>query len=286
METYFLHDSHSHLELLLERIGVLPEKFLENVNFDNFNEMLEKINLDEVSLFISNILARHDLAIHATVDNINYYLARSLIKNNKVKFLLGSHPEIVKSDFDVYSYLVEQQNVMAKFNDFIGIGEIGLDYYYSQDEIVHKLQQSLMKEQIILANQLGKPIVFHVREAFDDFFRIIDEARLDKPFIVHCFTGTLSDAGNIIKRGGYLGIGGILTFRKSQWLREVVEKIDLDKIVLETDLPFLSPEPYRGKICLPEYVDFIGQKIAEIKNVSNFEIFTKSKSNVQKIFGL
>ena len=163
----------------------------------------------------------------------------------------------------------------------IGIGEIGLDYYHN--DMNKERQKEIFIKQIELAEKYDLPIVIHSRESIQDVYDILKEHHARG--VIHCFSGSLEMAKLFIDLGFYLGIGGVLTFKNSK-LKEVVQELSLDNIVLETDSPYLAPEPYRGHTNYPQNIKVIAQTLRKIKEVSLDEVAEKTTNNVHKIYNL
>lgn len=202
-----------------------------------------------------------------------------VIKNyDMVYAALGYHPSecLLVNDSD----LLEIENYIFNNKKIIGIGEIGLDYHYGKDD---KEQQILLFEkQLKLAEKCNLPVVIHSRDATMDTINILKKYKVSG--IIHCFSGSYETALEYIKMGFKLGIGGVITFKNSTKLREVVEKIDLSNIVLETDSPYLTPEPFRGKTNSPKNIPIIANKIAIIKGVSVSMVEELTYKNVTEVF--
>lgn len=195
--------------------------------------------------------------------------------------MMGLHPCYVKENYKTELLLVEQW--LAK-RSFAAIGEIGLDYYW--DTNFSKQQEEAFRIQIEWALQYKLPIVIHTRNATQDTINIIKEYTGRGLYgIFHCFGGSYETAIEVIKAGFYLGIGGVLTYKKAG-LAEVLGKIGLEHMVLETDAPYLTPVPFRGKRNESSYLQYVVAKLAEVKNVSIEEVATITTTNAQKIFGL
>ena len=166
---------------------------------------------------------------------------------------------------------------------FYAVGEIGIDLYW--DKTFVKEQEEAFKIQIQWASEKKLPIVIHSRNSTDEIIKILKAyAHLNLLGIFHCFSGNLDQANEIIEMGFYLGIGGVVTFKNSG-LDKVVEKINLENIVLETDAPYLAPVPFRGKRNEPAYILNVVKKIAEIKNILEEEVTNITFANAGKIFG-
>lgn len=168
------------------------------------------------------------------------------------------------------------------------IGETGLDYYHPG--FSKELQQKYLVDHLQLANACDLPIVIHCRSAFADFFEILDrECCINgkwRPGVLHCFTGTMEEAEQVIKRGWYISFSGIITFKKSDDLREVVRQMPLDKILIETDSPWLAPQLHRGKSNEPAYIVETAKTIAQVKGISLDEVAQTTFKNTQNLFRL
>lgn len=200
-------------------------------------------------------------------------------KYDNVYATIGFHPSeadcIKESDF---SWL---ENIIKNNKKIIGIGEIGLDYYYGKDN--KEQQKNLFDNQLKLAKKLNLPVVIHTRDAFLDTYNLLEKYKLKG--VIHCFSGSIEVANLYISLGYYLGIGGVVTFKNSN-LPKVIEEISLESIFLETDSPYLSPEPHRGKENSPKNIPLIAEKIASIKKVSTNEVEKITYSNVTSLFDL
>ncbi len=193
--------------------------------------------------------------------------------------MMGLHPCSVKENFKEELAMVEDHLRKRKF---VAIGEIGLDFYW--DKTFTPQQYEAFHHQISLALKYELPIVIHTRNAMRETIDVVKEyVSKNVSGIFHCFGDSIEFAGEIIGMGFYLGIGGVLTYKKSG-LAEVLKNIDLKHIVLETDAPFLTPVPHRGKRNESSYIRIIAEKIAEIKNVSIEEVANQTSANAEKVF--
>jgi TatD DNase family protein len=194
--------------------------------------------------------------------------------------MMGLHPVSVKEDYQ------EELNLVAEWlgkRKFAAVGEIGLDYYW--DRSFDQQQIAAFHQQIEWALQYKLPIVIHSRESMDDCIRIVQEHQKGAlGGIFHCFTGTEEQARQIIDAGFYLGIGGVLTYKKTT-LPEVLKNIPLEHLVLETDAPYLPPVPFRGKRNESSYLKYVLEKLAEVKELPKAEVAKITTANAQKIFG-
>ena len=195
--------------------------------------------------------------------------------------VMGLHPTSVNEN-----YKEELKNVESWLDKriFFAIGEIGIDLYW--DKLFKTQQEEAFRYQIDLAKKYNLPIVIHARDSFDEIFRIMDEVMHEKlNGVFHAFTGNTTQATRIIEWGFKIGIGGIVTFKNSG-LDKVVNNIDINHIVLETDSPYLAPVPKRGKRNESAYIVYIAQKIAEIKNISLKEVAQITTDNAKQLFKL
>jgi len=193
--------------------------------------------------------------------------------------MMGLHPTDVKENYSDELEIVK--NHLEK-GGYYAVGEIGIDLYWDKTRL--KEQQDALIRQIQMAKYFNLPIVLHVRDSFDEVFEIID-AHADNKLkgVFHCFTGTIKQAERIINWGFKLGIGGVLTYKNSG-LDLVVKDIPLDHVILETDAPFLTPKPFRGKRNESAYIKYIAQKLAEIKNLPIEEIAELTTCNAMELF--
>ena len=195
--------------------------------------------------------------------------------------MMGLHPCSVAEDVEEQLKTVEEWLEKRRFT---AIGEIGIDLYW--DKTFFKQQQNAFRRQISLAKQYNLPYVIHSRNSFDETMEIVSEFKKDQiKAIFHCFSGNTEQAQQVIAAGDFkLGIGGVVTFKNSG-LDKVVEAIDLQHLVLETDAPYLAPAPYRGKRNEPDYLLLVAKKIAEIKNISIEEVAAVTTANSTYVFG-
>ncbi len=194
--------------------------------------------------------------------------------------MMGLHPCSVKENYDEELRMVEDW--LSK-RPFVAVGEIGLDYYW--DLSFKEQQMVVFEKQIQLSLQYKLPIVIHSRNSLDDCIQVVSKYMGKARGIFHCFSGTLQQANKIIELGFYLGIGGVITY-KNAGLAEIMKAITLDYVVLETDAPYLTPVPFRGKRNESSYLKYVVQKLAEVKNISREEVARITTENAKKVFGL
>ena len=216
-------------------------------------------------------------AIDSTYSEAMYALEASY--PNNMYLMTGVHPTHVKAN-----YLEELAHIKDQlaFRKFIAVGEIGIDLYWDKSTL--KLQQEMFRAQIQLAKQYGLPIVIHCRDAFDEVFEILEEEKGSNLFgIFHCFTGTFEQAKKAISYNMKLGIGGVVTFKNGK-IDQFLNQISLDHIVLETDAPYLSPVPFRGKRNESSYILNVLEKLSDIYAISMEDLALITTENSKSIF--
>jgi TatD DNase family protein len=195
--------------------------------------------------------------------------------------MIGLHPTSVKDGFEAELKFVEDELQKGKY---IAIGETGIDLYW--DSTFSEQQKFAFTKQLRWAKKYKLPIVIHTRDSFNEVYNIVNKEKTDDlNGVFHCFTGTLSEAYKIMDIGFYMGIGGIITFKNSG-LAEVCETIPSSSLVLETDSPFLTPVPYRGKRNESSYLNYIASKLADSKRTSASEIIDITTQNANNLFNL
>ncbi len=200
-----------------------------------------------------------------------------------VFLMAGLHPTHVKENYEEELEKVEKQLSEAT-QEFYAIGEIGVDLYWDQSTL--EIQQDAFRRQIRLAKKYQLPIVIHCRNAFDEVFEVLESEKDEKLFgVFHCFTGTLQQAKQALSYNLKLGIGGVVTFKNGK-IDTFLEEIPLEEIVLETDGPYLSPAPFRGKRNKPEYLLKVAEKLSEIYAKELEEIALQTTQNSKDIFGI
>ena len=209
--------------------------------------------------------------------------ALELAKSHRRIFAtVGIHPhDVAQMDEGWISKLRE----LAQNKRVVAIGEIGLDYYYKHSD--PEVQRKRFAQLLTLADEMNKPVVIHDRDAHDDVWKIIKEVGVPKKGgVFHCFSGDRAFAEKLIEEGFCISIPGVVTFKNAHELQEVVATIPLERILIETDCPYLSPEPYRGKRNEPSYVVQVAEKIAELKGLALKDVARVTTLNAKRIFGL
>ncbi|GJL64647.1 MAG: putative metal-dependent hydrolase YabD [Nitrospirales bacterium] len=199
---------------------------------------------------------------------------------------IGVHPHEVKHIQDSWYRELKE---LAKHPKVVGYGEIGLDFHY--DHSPRDTQRQRFREQIQLAHELQLPVVIHTREAQDDTITILREEHASQiGGVIHCFSGDASLANNALDLGFYISFSGIITFRNASELREIVRTVPDDRLLIETDAPYLTPVPYRGKRNESAYIKQVAEKVAEVKEGANPEAFERiakmTATNAKRLFNL
>ena len=192
---------------------------------------------------------------------------------------VGVHPSDV---YDMTEADLETLREWSSLDKIVAIGEIGLDYHYPDTD--KALQQKWFIRQLQLAREEKLPVVIHSRDAAADTLAIMQEHGRELGGVIHCFSYTKEMAAEYLKMGYYIGIGGVLTFKNAKKLVEAVEMIPLERLVLETDAPYLAPDPYRGKRNESAYLTYVAQKLAQIKGVSYEEIVAQTAKNAKAMY--
>ena len=261
----------THLETNIVITDTHTHLYSEEFDQDR-NEMIQRAIDAGVSRFFIP-------AIDSTCTEAMYELQKNHPEN--VFLMMGLHPTYVKDNY--LEELQHVENELAK-RKFYAVGEIGIDLYWDKTHLPQ--QQIAFRQQIQLAKQYKLPIVIHCREAFDEIFEILEEEKSPELFgIFHCFTGTYEQALQAISYNMKLGIGGVVTFKNGK-IDQFLNQIDLKHIVLETDSPYLSPIPFRGKRNESSYIVNVVDKLAQIYNLSVNDIAAITTENSKAIFGI
>ena len=191
---------------------------------------------------------------------------------------VGSHPDDAANVDDV---LIERYRNLAGREKVMAIGEIGLDYYY--EDVPRAKQQEAFRLQMALAAELDLPVIIHQRDAYEDALKIVDEFPTVKG-VFHCFSGSLEYAKEVVKRGYYMGFTGVITFKNARKAVEVAQWAPLDKLLLETDCPYMAPEPYRGRRSDSTMIPKMAEKIAELRGLSVEQVAKLTRENALRLF--
>ena len=191
----------------------------------------------------------------------------------------GLHPEDIKDDYEdelgkIYPLLIEKKCV--------AVGEIGLDYHY--DEIPRKVQIDVFTRQLIKANEMNLPVIVHDREAHADTLELLKKYK--PKGVLHCFSGSVETAREVLNLGMYLGFGGVVTFKNAVKSVETAKYVPLDRILLETDCPYMAPVPYRGKRNYSSLIKFAAEKIGEIRGIDAQTVIDEANKNTKRLFNI
>ena len=204
-------------------------------------------------------------------------------KNESCFAAVGIHPSDAKK---VQPGDLDKIKELAKANKVIAIGEIGLDYYWDKEEEVKEQQKEYFKEQIKIANELNLPISIHCRDAIEDCLQILKENPVKRGGIMHCYAGSLEISSQFIKLGFLLGFGGTVTFKNSVRPKEVAANVPSTSYVLETDAPYLTPHPFRGKENHSKYLYLVRDQIAELRGITPEQVEKETNENFKRVFGI
>ena len=237
--------------------------------YDNLDDIINKIKSSVVRAVIVN----------GTDMRTNKEVLQLVKKYDIVYGALGFHPtELDDFKDEYYDWLDEHVND----NKIVAIGEIGLDYHY--DNTDKNKQIKIFKRQLEIANKYNKPVIVHSRDSIQDTYNILKQSKCRGS--IHCFSGSLEMAREFIKLNFYIGIGGIITFKNVKNIIEVIKAIDLEYILMETDSPYLTPEPFRGKRNDSSYLVYILEKISILKGIDRDVVNTTINNNVVKLFDI
>lgn len=197
---------------------------------------------------------------------------------------VGVHPSDIDGlNEETYAWLKQQ----AALPKTVAIGEIGLDYYWDKEPEVQKAQRYWFKRQLELARETKLPVIIHSRDAAADTMEVMRDAHAEEiPGVIHCYSYSKEMAQEFIRMGYYIGVGGVVTFKNAKKLKETVESIPLERILLETDCPYMAPEPYRGTRNDSSNIPYVIAKIAELKGITAEEVEHVTEQNARKLFSL
>lgn len=224
--------------------------------------------------------ARVEQIINICIDQTSYEKGLDIQANYSWVFNAGATTphdvdRIGEKDFPVFEKA-------AKEGMLVAIGETGLDYYYEHSQ--KKSQQAYLVRYLHLAQEVDLPVIFHCRDAFEDLFSIVDKEYSGKMAVLHCFTGTMKEAEEVLKRGWYLSLSGIVTFKKSDELREIAKIVPLNQLLIETDTPYLAPQSKRGKPNEPSYLVETASFIADQKKIDVIDLAKTTYQNAKRCF--
>lgn len=268
-----LVDTHAHIPLIIN---------MSSLDVTTADSMLVHTMLQEAQQ--KNVRQIVTIGTMYSDSMQNVALARAF---TDVYATIGIHPTEITEQFAehiaIFRALITREN--AAHNKIVAIGECGVDLYHKKSSLVE--QQDVFRVQIELALEHDLSVVIHSRDAADETLRCLDEFKDSKlRGVIHCFSYDSSIAREFLQRGFVLGIGGTVTYPKNELLRDIMRQITLDDFILETDAPFLAPQPWRGKKNHPQYVAYLAEYIAELRATTTEEVATATTRTAQKIFAL
>lgn len=256
MNTYIV-DTHSHVDMIE---GITIEEVIQNAH---------DAGVDKIIL---------PCAYPRDIEKIN----ELTLKYKEFYGLLGVHPSEARDWTDDLADKI--RTITAENKKIVGIGEIGLDYYW--DKSFNDVQKDVFIKQIQLANELNLPICVHDREAHLDTLNILKEHNNGSKVVLHCFSGSVEFMRECLREGIYIALGGVVTFKNAVKAKEVAQAVPLDKLLLETDAPYLAPVPFRGKENQPSYTRLIAEEIAKLREISVEEVERQTTLNAHHIYNL
>ena len=253
-------DNHAHLDD--EKFDLDREEIIENIKKENIGFISAGYNL-EGSIKAIELSKKYDF-IYATC---------------------GISPnDIPQTEDELWKMLKKVEDLASENSKVLAIGEIGLDYYWEKDENMRNLQKKAFIYQINMANELDLPIVIHTRDAVMDTLEILKNNKVNNNGVFHCCSLNRELVKEGLKLGFYISFAGPVTFKNSKNTNEIIEMVPNDKMLIETDSPYLSPEPFRGKRNDPRNVKYIAKKISEVKKISQEEIGKITYENAKKVY--
>jgi TatD DNase family protein len=250
-------DSHCHLDKL---------------DYESLHD-----GIDDVVRKAQQVNVTEMLSVGVTLDAFPHMMDM-IEQYDNIHASCGVHPLDVESPFDL-----ETLNEFARHPKVVAIGETGLDYHYKPDTAA--LQRQRFEQQVELAVDVNKPVIIHTRNAREDTLAILKNGHAEKcGGVIHCFTEDLAFAQSAMELGFYISVSGIVTFRQATELKEVVKQLPLDRLLIETDSPYLAPVPHRGKQNQPAYVVEVASYIAQLKKLSLAEVATSTTQNFKALF--
>lgn len=255
----YLIDTHAHIDML-----VSEEQQLDKVLAEMSENFVKKAIIPAVEIETQDKI----------VELIN--------QQNNLYGMVGLFPsEAQKYNQEIEEYFTK---IAESCKKIVAVGEIGLDYYW--DKSFADVQKDVFVKQIKLANFLNLPVVVHDRDAHKDTFDILKEVNKGSKVLFHCFSGSTEYMKEVVKEGWYIAIGGVVTFKNAVKMKEVAKQIPLDKLMLETDSPYLTPVPYRGKPNKPAYVKYVAEEIAKLRGITYEEVANITTKNAEEFFGI
>lgn len=259
-----IFDSHAHYED--ERFDVDRVELLSDMGSNNIGRIINvgsTLDTSKASIELSESFEDVYAAVGIHPSEVAFPIDRDM-----------DNPLSIDESLELMPKVLSEIESLSSHKKCVSIGEIGLDYYWDKEEDNHELQRQWFKAQLELASRTNKPVIVHSRDANQETFDILKEAKdkLGIEAVVHCYSGSAEMAVEYVKMGFLIGVGGVVTFKNGRKLRETVEAIPLESILIETDCPYLAPEPYRGQRNDSTKLEFVTEKIAALKDVSVKEV--------------
>ena len=257
----FLVDSHCHVD------GLDYEK-----EHQNLAEVIDKAQARDVQfmLAVSTTLSAFPALQQLTADHAQVVLS------------CGVHPLNLDDDWDI-----ERLHAYASDPNVVALGETGLDYFYHKTPELWAIQQQAFRDHLHVACQLNKPVIVHTRDAREDTINLLAENHVDRcGGVLHCFTEDRETAKRLLDLGMYISFSGILTFKNAEQIREAARYVPMDRILVETDSPYLAPVPYRGKANQPAYTRDVADYLAVVKGLSIEQVAEQTTENFAKLFNI
>lgn len=263
--TNYLIDTHAHLDMVINKDE--EKQATDNEIRETLSEMYEYGVQKVIIPAVEEKTLDRIVGIANTFEN--------------VFAMVGIFPSEAKTYTEMLETKLEK---LAGNKKVVAVGEVGLDYYW--DKSFNNIQKEVFIKQIKLANRLNLPIVVHDREAHKETFDIIKAENKGSKVIFHCFSGSVEFMKECTREGWYIALGGVVTFKNAVKMKDVAKEVPLDKLVLETDSPYLTPVPHRGKPNKPAYVKFVAEEISKIRGISFDEIAEITTKNAEEFFGI
>ncbi len=255
---------------------------MQNSYIINTHSHVNTLKQTPIDQALANAKEKNISIIVPSSSNDDMFEVDEFVKQNDgIYGYVGVYPEFAKDFSD--KTLLNMESIIKNNPKIIGIGEVGLDFYW--DKSFADIQKEVFIKQIKFANELNLPLNIHCRDAYFDTLEILKKYNKNSNAIMHCFSGSFEFAKECIKLGIYISIGGVVTFKNAVKLKEVAKNIPLEYMLLETDDPYLTPVPYRGKENQPSYVTYVCDEIANLRNTSSEIVANATKTNTLKIFG-
>ena len=244
-------------------------------------EMIEGLSVDEILLQAADYGVKKIILPCSDPDDLDIVNELSS-KYPHVYSLLGVHPNDANKWND--NLIDKIKNFISQNKKVVGIGEIGLDYHWGKDDA--EKQREVFIKQLRLANELNMPVCVHDRDAHGETLDILKEYNKNSHVVMHCFSGSVEFMRECLKMGMYIALGGVVTFKNAAKTHEVAREIPLERLLLETDAPFLTPEPHRGEENRPAYTKFVAERIALLKELPVEEVIAKTTLNAHALYNL